>query len=353
MYSRLGGYGGYGSSMYGGGYGGAGYGGFGGSMYGGGYGGMQGMQGDPNDPNSLTNRFGASTQATFQMIEGMVGAFGGLAQMMESMHMTTISSFFAMISVAEQFGNLREMLGSLLGINSMMRFVRTVIAKITGRPPPADATALTPAAFALFEGRSAPGSGSGPDGSPKPSRKPILFFILAAFGIPYLLQKAIKSMAVNDEAEQRRRMELQAQQAAGGVPQLDFCRLLYDFIPPTQPGGVDHVPGVDLAVKKGDFVAVISRTDPIGNPSEWWKCRTKDARVGYLPANYLEGVTSRGETARPVMAIKAAASDTTSRTSSLTSSVSAPVMAPRQPPMPSSKLGDISAESFQKSQFYS
>lgn len=70
-----------------------------GGMYGGGmYGGMGGMggmgMGGPNDPGSLTNSFNNSTQATFQMLEGVVTAFGGFAQMMESTYMATHSSFF-------------------------------------------------------------------------------------------------------------------------------------------------------------------------------------------------------------------------------------------------------------------
>jgi hypothetical protein len=62
--------------------------------YGGGYGGMPGMPQNPNDPNSLTNRFNNSTAATFQMLEGIVMAFGGFAQMLESTYMATHSSFF-------------------------------------------------------------------------------------------------------------------------------------------------------------------------------------------------------------------------------------------------------------------
>ena len=97
-YSRLGG---MGSSMYGGmgGYG-SGYGGMYGGM--GGYsGGMYGGMGQPgmmgpnaNDPNSLTNAFSQSTQATFQVIESLVGAFSGVTQMLESTYMATHSSFF-------------------------------------------------------------------------------------------------------------------------------------------------------------------------------------------------------------------------------------------------------------------
>jgi len=73
-----------------------GMGGMYGGMYGGMPGGMPGMAGpgDPNNPDSLTNRFSMSTQATFQMLEGIVGAFGGFAQMLESTYMATHSSFF-------------------------------------------------------------------------------------------------------------------------------------------------------------------------------------------------------------------------------------------------------------------
>ena len=96
-YNRFGG--GMGGGMYGGGmYGGGGYGMGGGmygnNMYGGGYGMNPGM--DPNNPNnqSLTQTWNQSTAATFQIMESIVGAFGGFAQMLESAYMTTHSSFF-------------------------------------------------------------------------------------------------------------------------------------------------------------------------------------------------------------------------------------------------------------------
>ena len=58
-----------------------------------------------------------------------------------------------MVSVAEQFGNLRDTLGSILGIFTLMRWIRTAIAKLTGRPLPASSKDLTPASFAAFNGR--------------------------------------------------------------------------------------------------------------------------------------------------------------------------------------------------------
>lgn len=360
-YNRFGG--GYGSmgGMYGSGYGG--YGGmggmYGGGMYGGGmYG--QGMPGDPNNPQSLTQSFGQSTQATFQLIEGIVGAFGGFAQMLESTYMATHSSFFAMVSVAEQFGTLKQTLGSVLGIFTIMRWIRTAIAKITGRPPPASSKELTPANFASFTGRM-------PDGSPAPpapSKKPFFFFMLAVFGLPYLMGKLIKALAKNHEEEERKRMAANPQimDANGNIDpnKLEFCRVMYDFTPDTN---ANVVQGVDLAVKKGDLVAILSKSDPIGNPSEWWKCRSRDGRIGYLPAPYLEPIQRRAQAA--ITAGSAPVSPVGSRAQTMTNTVSAPgsrtqtMMTEKvpvtagKPPVVEGKPGDISVESFQKGQFYS
>lgn len=159
------------------------------------------------------------------------------------------------------------------------------------------------------------------------------------------MTKMIRSMAATHEEEERKRM-LQAQTI--DPAKLEFCRVLWDFSPETRGDAV--VTGVDLEVKKGDLVAVLSKTDPLGNPSDWWRCRSRDGRMGYLPSTFLEAAR------KPVAAIKATASVDSSRANSLTSSITSAVQ--KEPerekvPLPASKLGDISAESFQKSQFYS
>lgn len=249
----------------------------------------------------------------------------------------------AIVAVAEQFGSLRDTLGHVLGIYTIMRWMRTLIAKITGRPPPADAMSLTPASFARFEGRHAAGAPGGPGSEPsRPSRKPLIFFLLFAFGLPYLMTKMIRSMAASHEEEERRR-QIQAQPI--DPAKLEFCRVLWDFSPESR--GNDVVKGVDLEVKKGDLVAVLSKTDPLGNPSDWWRCRSRDGRMGYLPSTFLELAK------KPVAAIKATASVDSSRANSLTSSVASAVhKEPERVPVPVGKPGDISAESFLKSQFY-
>ncbi|KAF3481975.1 uncharacterized protein GIQ15_04734 [Arthroderma uncinatum] len=351
-YSRFGAMGGMGS-MYGG------YGGMGG-MYGGmgGMGGMYGGMQNGGDPNSLTNSFNQSTQATFQMIESIVGAFGGFAQMLESTYMATHSSFFAMVSVAEQFGTLKNTLGSVLGIFTILRWFRTLLAKLTGRPLPADATALTPSAFSAFTGNN----GGLPDGSgrPKPSKKPFFFFLAAVFGLPYLMSKLIRVLARSQEQEAKRQQELlnEAQQQGSIDPsKLDFCRVLYDYSPDTQATG-----GIDLAVKKGDLVAVLSKSDPMGNPSEWWRCRGRDGSVGYLPSPYLEAIQRRPQQQAITAGTTAAANNSApaTRTSTLvgnsaearTKSLTA--LKGGQAPEPvKGKPTDISLENFQKSNFYS
>jgi peroxin-13 len=248
-----------------------------------------------------------------------------------------------MVSVAEQFGNLRDTLGSILGIFTLMRWIRTLIAKITGRPPPADAMALTPAAFAKFEGRTvgADGAAGGPT---RASRKPLLFFIAAAFGLPYLMSKVIRSLAASHEEEERRLQQQQAlQQQPIDPTKLEFCRLLYDFQP--QPNT-----GVELETRKGDLVAVLSKNDPAGQPSDWWHCRARDGRQGYLPSTYLEVLKRPGQ---DVKKIKATPASESSRANSLTSARSEPQPVSISTPEQEGKKEYATADGMQRSHFYS
>lgn len=249
-----------------------------------------------------------------------------------------------MVQVAEQFGNLRNTLGSILGIFTLLRWVRVALAKVTGRPLPASASDLTVSNFAAFEGRGGPRRGGA-----RPSKKPFLFFVVAIFGLPYLMTKLIRSLARKEE-ERKRILGASGELASaaavdaitGGAAQMDptkleFCRVTFDFTPEASNG-------VELEVKKGDLVAVLSKADPMGNPSQWWKCRARDSRVGYLPSPYLEVITRKEGTS----AVKqiTAGGDAGSRTQTMTSETAGDMIKEVKP-------GDISIESFQKSQFYS
>lgn len=269
----------------------------------------------------------------------------------------------AMVSVAEQFGNLRQTLGSVLGIFTVLRWMRTLIAKLTGRPPPANSKELTPLNFAQFSGKP-------PDGSPAPpraSKKPFFFFLAAVFGLPYLMGKLIRALAKSQEEEEQRRLQNdpQAMALASGQPldpsKLDFCRVLYDFTPDANPHVVQ---GVDLAVKKGDLVAVLSKTDPLGNPSEWWQCRARDGRKGYLPAPYLEAIQRRPQQ-QQITSGSQSGSPSGSRAHTMTTTSAGPdsrtntmldrekEMVKAAPTLPPGQAGDLNVESFQKAQFYS
>lgn len=273
-----------GNSMFGGGFGsmyGSGYGSmYGsnayGSMYGNGYGGgyMGGMNGGPGG-------LGESTQATFQLIESLIGAVAGFAQMLESTYMATHNSFFSMISVAEQFSYMKEMLGSFFGIFAMIKFLRRGLFYLTkgriGSPP------------RRSEGKAGQGKesemvrefekfNSGSDEQRKRKKiswKPLIFFLAAVFGFPYLLNKFIARV----QKLQNNRI------GAHTNPQMDpskleFARALYDFVPEN--------PQIEVTLKKGDLMAIITKKDPIGRDSEWWKVRTKSGNVGYVPYNYVE-----------------------------------------------------------------
>lgn len=204
-----------------------------------------------------------------------------------------------MVSVAEQFGNLRQTLGSILGIYTLLRWMRTLLAKLTGRPPPADATDLTPSNFFAFTGTTPPPGTMGADGKPipaRPSKKPFVVFLLAVFGLPYLMGKLINALAKNQETALQTQQK-QQQEARGGLDpsKLDFCRVLYDFPPPEAVAAGNFNNGMDLEVKKGDLVAVLDKMDPDSQPgqqreSSWWRCRARDGRMGYLPAIYLETI---------------------------------------------------------------
>jgi peroxin-13 len=140
----------------------------------------------------------------------------------------------------------------------------------------------------------------------------ILFFLLAAFGLPYLMSKMIKTLAASHEEEERRLQQQALEQQQPIDPsKLEFCRLLYDFMP--QPNT-----GVELEVRKGDLVAVLSKNDPAGAPSEWWHCRARDGRQGYLPSTYLEVLKRPGQ---EVKRIKATAASDSSRANTMTTTV--------------------------------
>lgn len=273
----------YGSSMYGSGMYGSGM--YGGGMYGSGmYG--SGMYGSGMYGSGLGGGLGGlaqGTEQTFQLIESCIGAVAGFSQMLESTYYATHNSFFTMMTVAEQLANLKQALGSVIGIYALGRWIKKILGKLK----------LAKQGFSVEEFekfKALPEDSSSAPSTPhdkkgRISLKPLLFFLAAVFGMPYLLKKLVATMA---EQQEKKLLHDGAQPPLNlGRPgeaidpkKLEFARSLYNFNPEDDK--------MELALKKGDLVAILSKNSPTGEPSQWWRCRSRDGRIGFVPYNYLE-----------------------------------------------------------------
>lgn len=243
----MGGMGGMGGMGYGG------YGGFGGGSYGGypSFGGG-GFGGDPNGLPQLA----AGTAATFQLIESIVGAFSGFAQMLESTYMATHSSFFAMIGVAEQLAHLRQYLGDIFSVVRLWRLMKRVL----GFGPKEDPE-LNAQQFRQFQQH---GQQQQPQ-NPRPSKKPLVIFLLTVFGLPWLLTKLIRIISAQSPPTNG----LPPQQEVIDPSKLTFVRAAYPF--------TSESPN-ELSLAQDDIVAVLEKGEG------WSRGRKRDGTIGWFPA---------------------------------------------------------------------
>jgi len=276
-----------------------GYGGFGGygmnSMYGGMPGMGMGMYGPmPYDTGnqSIGQTLESTTQHTFALLHSIVQTFTGVSQMLESTFMATHSSFFAMVGVVEQFGQLRNALGSVLGLFGLLRWMKELI---TGRP----SNQLQGEFREFINGK--PVQGPLPPPGPRPSRKPLVIFLLAIFGVPYAMHKLIKILSERQQ---------QQQQQGQILPPLDptmltFARALYPF-QPTSPA--------ELELKENEIVAIMGKLDPSTGAevdprmeleTDWWKGRTRDGREGWFPRKWVQIIEKKKPEGQPLPQTKA------------------------------------------------
>lgn len=243
-----------------------------GSMYG-----NYNSYGNPAFGNTGVNGFGGvteSTMATFQLLENLIGAINGFAQMLESSYMATHNSFFTLISFAEELGRLREFMGSFFGLFGIIKLLKKVLKKKGNKITNSKDNKLLKE-FKTFT--------NSPDGVPKKSKlawKPLIFFFMGVFGFPYILNKVIQRINENQKRVIKRDMSQPIDPT-----KLEFARAIYDFIPEN--------PKIELSLKKGDLMAIISKVDTFGRESNWWKARTKTGEVGYVPYNYIEIIKRR------------------------------------------------------------
>ncbi|KAK9492823.1 Peroxin 13, N-terminal region-domain-containing protein [Lipomyces doorenjongii] len=255
----------------------------------------------------------SSTTAAFQMLEAVVGAIGGFAQMLESTYMATHSSFFAMVGVAEQVAALRQsIIGSAsLGMLAIWRVFVRIWRRLTGRQAPQQQNRLNMREFEKFKREGSP-TGVPGNGSQRISVWPLLVFLGAVFGGPYLMSKLIKAISASRQEDEMRLSGYDSQVLGAGnsgMPiadgvvagaaatgndliidpsKLEFCRATYDFVPENE--------AIELAFKKGEVIAILSKDTVTGaedGEPTWWRGRLRDGRIGFFPSNYVEVIKRR------------------------------------------------------------
>jgi len=253
--------------------------------------------------------------ATFQIIESIVGAFGGFAQMLESTFMATHSSFFAMIGVAEQLSHLRNYLGQVLSLFTVVRWIQGLLGKDQGT------RGMTADEFRKFE--LSPGTRM--DGKkPRPSKKPIIIFLLTVIGIPWAMIKVVKLISARQEEEMRQRIargEIPPSNipiGQGEVPNyaigmdgqpypiasvpsppqtetidpstLTFVRAVHPYNPTSEGEGET----VELRFQENDIIAVLTPKNERIEPG-WWRGRLRDGRIGWFPSTYVSELPMGGK----------------------------------------------------------
>lgn len=180
-----------------------------------------------------------------------------------------------MLGVAEQFGQMKQALGQVLGVFGLVGWLRGWWK--------GDKKNLTSDFKKFVEGGGGMGAGApGQPGRPKPSKKPIFIFLLAVFGLPYLMHKLVRRITANLPPQQ-----LPGAAAAQYPGHLDpsklvFARTIFPFASKDT---------LELALAKGDIVAVLTTLDPVsGAESEWWRGRTRDGREGWFPRTFVETI---------------------------------------------------------------
>jgi peroxin-13 len=244
------------------------------SVYGGGYEPNTTMMMDGNSTipgsMSLSRHMETSSREAFRLIDTVVQAVGGFAQMLDSTFYATYSSFMAMVSMAEQFGHMRQYLTSMFSIFVLYRNLKRLFYMyILRRKPPLALDKVVPSEFQKFELEHSDETRK----TPRISRTPVLLFLAATFGVPYLLSKFIKLFQSIEERRQREYYE----KIRNEWPQ-EFAVALHDFEPQME---------LDLPLKAGSHIRILMRTDPAtGQPVQWWKAEC-EGRVGYVPCNYV------------------------------------------------------------------
>lgn len=244
-------------------------------------------------------------------MESLVGAFTSLAQLFESTYVATHSSFFAMVGVADQLGGLKTYLAQVLGLFSIMRWGRRLVAWIKGETSNPGGPgggwaeewnwrAVNGSGGSLDSSSGGPSRGTNKPAGKRPSSKPLILFLLSAVGLPWLMTKLIRLLTRLQEEKRLASLPPGAIDPRTGQPvptgpisasgangsaskQITFARALFPF-----EASAEH----ELGLKKDEIVAILQRYEGAEGGKElgWWRGRTRDGRMGWFPGNYVSFV---------------------------------------------------------------
>ena len=213
----------------------------------------------PQGYPTLTSSLQATTAPAFAIIESIVTAFTSLAQLVESTYMATHSSFFAMVGVADQLGSLKTYLGQVLGVFSILRLGRRIIAWLRGKK-------------IKTEGWANEWSAAGAPAE-RPSSKPLVLFLLSAVGLPWLMSRLVKLLIATTQQQ-----NLAIADGNGPIDpsKLVFARAKWEFRPTEE---------WELPLGRDEIVAVLERRDR-GEAEEdrgWVERSIEERQDGLVP----------------------------------------------------------------------
>lgn len=204
-----------------------------------------------------------------------------------------------MVGVADQLGSVKTYLGQVLGVFSVLRIARRMIAWLRGQKAGGGADQIGWANEWSSGLKGIGGGGPGPNGEKRPSSKPLLLFLLSAVGLPYLMSRLVRLLVRHQQEQQAALAQSQSQGAlVDGAPldpsKLTFARAKWEFKATEE---------WELGLGRDEIVAVLeARGGGAGTGEDekgWWRGRTRDGRAGWFPGNYVE-VIRRKDTAGDV-----------------------------------------------------
>ncbi|WBW74258.1 peroxin 13 [Schizosaccharomyces osmophilus] len=209
--------------------------------------------------------------SALRTIEGIVSSVGSIAQVMESSLMAAHMSYNTFVSVMDNFKKLRLSIGSLFSIVSLINRLKVFIYNILGIKSNNPLTMNNYNSIRTEEYK------------PSSKKSKLLSGLLFAslFVFPYAIIKISRKIYEKEKI-------IAKEKKSKSIQELEFCKAEFDF--------ATREPTVELALRKGDIIAVLSKYDSNGATTGWWYGRKRNGEKGWFPSNYCALIPMKGAT---------------------------------------------------------